>query len=66
MSTIAVLPVVHRTYEPQRDWLDRPEPRRPSADVVEFHQRLARCSICSSPNHRASKCPTRPGKQDSD
>ncbi len=66
MSTIAVLPVVYRSYAPDRDWLDRPEPRKPSAQVVQFTQKLALCSVCSSPNHRASRCPARPGKQDSD
>lgn len=30
------------------------------ARVVEFHPKLARCGICGSPHHRASKCKLRP------
>lgn len=33
---------------------------RPLAPVVEFHQRLVRCTICGSPHHRASKCKIKP------
>lgn len=30
------------------------------AQVHEFHPRIARCSICLSPHHRASQCRLRP------
>lgn len=66
MSTVSILPVVRHDYAPERDWLSEGAPRRPPAQVVEFHQKLARCSVCSSPAHRASRCPVRPGKDTTD
>jgi hypothetical protein len=49
---------VLRPFQPRsaegRDWL------QPGAEIKTFTPRIARCSYCLSPHHRASKCPMRP------
>lgn len=40
-------------------------PKQASAEIKQFTQRLATCSICGGGTHRASQCPQRPRSDES-